>query len=86
MIEIPEDSTDLTDDELRTVFIVGNTLELTHVLQKETCSACNGHLSVEGHALRRRAPHLYWRVTSVCRQGHISSRLFQTDWVRGEAS
>ena len=79
-----EDSPDLTDAEVLGAAEVAGAADLVKHIQGAKCDQCLGPVSVNGHALRRRAPHLYWRILLVCRSGHHSSQVFQTDWVRGE--
>jgi RNase P subunit RPR2 len=83
MIEF-EDSPDLTDDEVQKALPVNNAQELVKRIQNVLCSECSSAMLVQGHALRRRNPHIYWRVSFLCKNGHNLSRLYQTDWVKGE--
>ena len=77
-----EDSADLTNAEILAAVPTGQMTDLVRHLLAQTCSECPSRLLVAGHALRRRAPHLYWRVTARCAQGHFAQATYQTDWLK----
>lgn len=80
-----EDSRDLSDDDIGRAIQTGGLDDIVSIigpLRGLACRVCGLGFQEVGHELRRRAPHLYWRVTSKCRSGHPVSTVFQTDWVR----
>ena len=76
-----EDSEDLTDEEISEAVHVEGPTGIVDYLAGMQCRTCSDKLRVREHVLRRRKPHLYWRVTLVCEQQHQQSTLFLTDWV-----
>lgn len=77
-----EDSEDLTNAEILAAVPTGHINDLVRHLTGQTCPECQSRLLVAGHALRRRAPHLYWRVSARCAQGHPAQVTYQTNWLK----
>jgi hypothetical protein len=81
--EMPEeDSEDLTNMEILEAVPTSEVDDVIRHLQAKKCPACAARNLVAGHALRRRAPHLYWRVGLRCANGHELQVTFQTDWIK----
>jgi len=74
-----EDSEDLTDEEISQAKEVGSA--------EEVASAIATHLHEKAsrlikHELRRRKPHLYWRVGLEMPDGSEEVLVFQVDWLQ----
>lgn len=82
-MEYPEDdSPDLTDEEIASAVATVSSDAIVSAVQSARCSTCQqGSMRLTSHELRRRKPHLYWRVGLVCAQGHNASMVFLTDWL-----
>ena len=77
-----EDSEDLTNAEILAAVLTGQVSDLVIHLTEQTCPECRSRLLVAGHALRRRAPNLYWRVSARCANGHPTQVTYQTNWLK----
>ena len=86
MIDLPlalgDDSEDLALEEVEQAIPVPNVESVIERLKATQCS-CGGAILVKGHALRRRAPHLYWRLTLGCAADvvHETTMVFRADWL-----
>jgi hypothetical protein len=70
---IPEDdSTDLTDDEIQGAIDSHSAVGIAKSVQE-----LRAQKTVAGHELRRRKPHLYWRI----RFENEKPLVFQVDWL-----
>lgn len=79
---MPEgESEDLTNAEILSAVATGQASDIVKHLAGQTCRECKSRLVVAGHALRRRSPHLYWRVSARCAYGHPVRLTYQTDWL-----
>jgi hypothetical protein len=79
--QIPEDdSEDLTDDEVAQAVPTVD----THDLSKQVVDVLRGHpgTQLERHELRRRKPHLYWRVRLKEPSGVELVLVFLADWLK----
>lgn len=79
-----EDSEDLTDAEIAEAVSVAGPTDIVDHLAGLRCQTCEGEgkLHVLAHVFRRRKPHLYWRVTLGCKNGHQQhAKMFLTDWI-----
>jgi hypothetical protein len=76
-----EDSGDLTNEEILAAVLTSHRQQIVEYLHRQTCGECRGRVIVTGHALRRRTPHLYWRVLGRCSTGHEARVTFQADWL-----
>ena len=80
---IPEDdSPDLTETEIAEALDVRSMENLIQSLRGVRCSTCGEVFDSSDHALRRRAPHLYWKMALYCETGHQTSLIFRTDWLK----
>ena len=80
-LQIPEeDSPDLTDEEVQTAVATDNTGDLSRRLG--TFLRESPGTQLEAHELRRRKPHLYWRVKLKTPTGEDQSLIFQADWLQ----
>ena len=79
-----EDSPDLTDPEIEGAIPVDLEAELAGKISTtlSQCSVCGKGLVKYRYVLRRRQPHMYWRVTGMCGE-HENTILFRADWIRG---
>lgn len=83
--DIPEeDSPDLTDADIVGAHPTTGVGDIVSALRSNPCETCSGHVRVAGHAIRRRRPHLYWKVKLLCSSEHESFVFFQSDWVKRE--
>ena len=78
-----EDSEDLSDDEIAGSLGSGCVGDIIGSLREARCLTCSDPLHLVEHALRRRQPHLYWRVLMRCGDGHENEVTFKADWIRG---
>jgi hypothetical protein len=79
--EIPEDdSPDLTDEEVERAVLTSNTDDLSRKVVADLRG--NPGTQLETHELRRRKPHLYWRVKLKTPTGEDRSIIFQADWLQ----
>jgi hypothetical protein len=80
-----EDSADLTDEEVLAAIptkSVDDVIAVTGTVDKRSsCAVCSKPKEPVQHALRRRIPHLYWRIRVACPEGHQELLVFQADWV-----
>lgn len=82
-----EDSSDLTDADILGAIQTNSVAEIVTALRSIPCKTCSSQVRVMGHAIRRRSPHLYWRVKLLCPHQHETHVFFQSDWVKqGEES
>lgn len=81
-MQYPEDdSEDLTDAEIERAVITEGIPQLVEHLTTIQCASCQHRMDAVRYELRRRKPHLYWRVGVECDEGHSQAVLFQTDWL-----
>lgn len=89
MIELPseldDDSEDLTDAEVEHAIIVQSEDKLVAHLRSARCTQCAQPIETQGHALRRRAPFMYGRMTLVCAQRHEQPIVFRLEWLHGSS-
>lgn len=78
---LDEDSEDLTDVEVESARVSTGPDGLAAILAEARCPTCSGTLHPTGFALRRRKPHLYSRVSTVCPNGHREDLVIRTSWV-----
>jgi hypothetical protein len=77
-----ENSPDLTDLEIANAIPTNSEVDVVQEHSKFSyCSVCSQPVRLVGNAIRRRIPHLFWRMKFECPQGHEGSRVFQIDWV-----
>lgn len=84
-----EDSEDLTDDEIAGAVPTRSVQTVIEVVSAfcEGCPECADsavRMSVTEHALRRRRPNLFWRVTFKCGNGHDERVTFRVNWMLKE--
>lgn len=82
-----EDSEDLSNDEIAHAIPTQTVQTVIEVVSAfcEGCPKCpdsNVRMSVTEHALRRRRPNLFWRVTFKCRNGHDEQVTFKVNWMK----
>jgi len=82
-----EDSEDLTDDEIAGAIMTRGIQTVIEVVSAfcEGCPECVGdreRMGVTEHALRRRNPNLFWRVTFKCKAGHVEGVTFRVNWMK----
>ena len=72
-----EDSEDLTDAEIESATPLSNVSGMVRLILKQTCPVCSWALAPHAHQLRRRKPHLYWRIPMTCGQdaSHYSTAI-----------
>lgn len=76
----PEDSEDLTDVEVAHAVPTTDRRDLAHRIA--TALRISGpEFSLKGHELRRRKPHLYWRVRLVSAEEPDRVLVFRADWL-----
>jgi hypothetical protein len=79
-VDIREDSEDFTDEE-----VVGATPASTMTPLEEfiagPCPSCGAAVKSVAHAIKRRRPSLYGRVTLSCEEGHQVCRVFRLDYL-----
>lgn len=81
--QIPdEDSEDLTDEEVAQAIPT----EGTHALSQRVVAFLQEHpgMQLEKHELRRRKPHLYWRVRLRVPMDEERVLVFLADWLQQE--
>jgi hypothetical protein len=77
VIDIREDSSDLTDEE------VASAVPVTEMPVRDgPCPTCGEPVQRVEHWLRRRRPHLYARLSRMCNQGHVTTEVFRLDHMR----
>ena len=76
-----DDSEDLTDEEIAAALPTSGESGIVRAIQALNCDLCGEPFSGNAHELRRRKPHLYWRVRLVCAKGHMVKRVFLADWL-----
>jgi hypothetical protein len=82
-LEQPQpDSPDLTDEEIQAATTIPDEEVAPH-LQGMACSTCGEPIVGRAHEIRRRRPHLYWRVRCHCKNSHETIRLFRMDLWKG---
>ena len=80
-----EDSPDFTDEESSAAVPTDCVETLIAALRVLTCEHCLQPVGIDSHAFRRRAPHVYSRVSLRCPAQHTMTRVFQVDWVHGSS-
>lgn len=81
-----EDSADLIEEEILGALPSSQIGDILAVIRAFRCPSCGGGTRLAKHAIRRRKPHLYWRVTFVCSASHESRQTFCADWIKGGVS
>lgn len=81
-----EDSTDLSDQEIQSALPTSGVSDIVTALRSTPCSTCGLMTQIAKHSIRRRLPHLYWRVDLVCRNEHSTKKTFCADWIKGGES
>lgn len=79
-----EDSEDLTDEEVASAVPVPNVEGVLKLMLAEKCTTCGWPMGPDAHLLRRRKPHLYWKLPLVCRapEEHMRKLLvIRVDWL-----
>lgn len=76
-----EDSQNFSDTDARLAIPTDTIEDILGRLRGLRCPECTGTFENSEHALRRRAPHLYWKVTLHCEAWHETSLIFRTDWL-----
>lgn len=76
-----DDSEDLTDEEIDQAVEVGSPLQLAEVVGEHIKKTAGQQL--KKHELRRRKPHLFWRVRLESPEEVL---VFQVDWLEQLAS
>lgn len=80
--DIPEDdSEDLSDAEVEAALPTEDITDLIAKLSKHIRE--NPGEQVSDHELRRRKPHLYWRVKIQQPEDKSTALVFVADWLRG---
>jgi hypothetical protein len=80
--QLPEDSADLTDEEIDGAIRTASLGELRAALIHLSCGSCAGGVPRPvKHYLRRRKPNLYWRIDLKCQNGHGITKTFRADWL-----
>jgi hypothetical protein len=80
-IPIPEeDSSDLTDEEIERAIPTDNTQGISQRIVADLQESPG--MQLESHELRRRKPHLYWRVKLQTAAGEQHSLIFLADWLQ----
>ena len=83
--DLKDDSTDLTDEEVAGATVTNNYGDLRKALIHFSCPHCSdGQMIPRKHALRRRKPGIYWRITLGCESGHEVVKTFRADWVEDD--
>ncbi len=77
-----EDSIDLTEEEISQALEVGSSADIiTHIVHL-LCSSCRGAVDVTSHGIRRKKPHVFWRVGTTCRTcGAVSQVTFNAKFL-----
>jgi len=84
-LQIPEeDSPDLADDEIKRAIPTSNVNDVSRKVIVEIQESPGTR--VGGHELRRRKPHLYWRVKLQMSTGEQRTLIFLADWLQQKAS
>ena len=80
--QLPDDSSDLTDEEIAGAPVTKTFGELRQALIHLSCTSCEGGVPRPvKHYLRRRKPGLYWRIDLACTNGHRVTKTYRTDWL-----
>lgn len=80
--DLNQDSPDLTDAEVEGAVVTASYGELRYALIHLSCASCGvGPLLPHKHALRRRKPGIYWRMTLACGEGHEVTKTYRADWL-----
>jgi hypothetical protein len=80
-IPIPEeDSPDLTDEEIERAVPTDGPRDISRGVLADFQESPG--IQLEGHELRRRKPHLYWRVKLLSAAGVPRTLIFQADWLQ----
>lgn len=83
-LQIPEDdSPDLADDEIERAIPTDNANDVSQKVVAEIRGSPGTQLG--GHELRRRKPHLYWRVKLQMSTGEQRTLIFLADWLQQKA-
>jgi hypothetical protein len=79
-----QDSEDFLDAEIVGAIAAPNVELIITKLKGLQCAQCSNPLEAREHHLRRKAPHLYWRVRLECahiaHEFHQEFRVFRMDW------
>lgn len=75
-----DDSEDLLDAEVEQAIALASIEALLAHLKETRCAICEEPIETSRHALRRRAPHMYWRMTLRCRAKHDTKIVVRADW------
>jgi hypothetical protein len=74
-----EDSEDLTDEEIGQAIHTRSAGEVATKLKVELLPGS----SISQHELRRRKPHLYWRIRLRLASGEEKMIVYLADWLQG---
>ena len=77
-----EDSTDITEQQIRSAVKTDNPAELVRHMAYLLCPKCGAQPLLLRHVLRRRAPDLYSRTCCTCANGHVEYFVFRVNWIK----
>lgn len=80
-----DDSEDLLDAEVEQAKEIASIEALLAHLKETRCATCEQPIETSRHALRRRAPHMYWRMTLRCAAAHETKLVVRADWLSQES-
>jgi hypothetical protein len=85
-IVLGDDSEDLLDAEVEQAIALASVEALLAHLKETRCSTCEDVIETSRHALRRRTPYMYWRMSLRCRAAHETKLVVRADWLNRESS
>jgi hypothetical protein len=79
--ELESDSEDLSGEEVASASPVASVDAMLKYLHDLRCHRCKQPIEAMDHALRRRAPFFYTRMTLRCAKGHEQVIVLRADWL-----
>lgn len=79
--ELENDSGDLSSEDVRQAIPTASVDVMLDYLHKFRCHKCECAIEIIEHALRRRTPFFYARMTLRCKRDHKQVITFRADWL-----